>query len=203
MVGTLEAIACRIACLSETCLATADIDQQVHVIAGSVALQLLLLEGSRNGSLQDALVVATHRQQICQTAGALGVGFHIGILAILLCSLERGFPVELCHALLVQSVTGIAQPVEGLFSRQHFRLLQTVGQLHQPLIVICLLGTLQKFLCCYALLFLIPVPACHCEQEQEHHHERPKFCLFHIQVSIDRLLSAKIRKYSESTINNS
>ena len=182
MIGTLKAVGRRVARLSETRLTTSDIDQQVHVVAGGVAFQLLQLGYRRNGSLQGSLVVATYRLQIRQSAGALRVGIHIGFLAILAGSFERGFPVELRHTLLVQSVTGITQPVESLFSRQHFCFLQTVGQLHQPLIVFSFLGTFQKFLCCYALLFLIPVPTSHCEQEHDHHHEHPKFCLFHIQV---------------------
>ena len=129
LVGTLETVVSRITSLSETCLATADIDQQVHVVAGGVALQLLDLGRCWYGDLQATLVVATNGQEVRQSAGTLRKGVHIGRLAFFRSSLQRSLPIELGHTLLVQSVTGIAQPVVSLLSRQLTRLLQTVGQL--------------------------------------------------------------------------
>ena len=129
VVGTLETVVSRITRLSETSLTTADIDQQVHVVAGGVALQLLEFGRCGYGALQSSLVVATHGQEVGQSAGTLRKGIHIGILALLRSCLQRSLPIELGHTLLVQSVTGIAQPVVSLLSRQLTRLLQTVCQL--------------------------------------------------------------------------
>ena len=60
LLGNAEVLFGFLVCFVESHLATADIDQQVHVVAGGVALMRLQKFGSRNGSLQAIFILAAN-----------------------------------------------------------------------------------------------------------------------------------------------
>ena len=139
LVGSVEAVGRGIARGAETCLTATDIDEQVDVVAGGVAMLLLQLTHDRCGELQTVLVIAPERHEVCQMTGGLGEDLRIAGAGFL----NSGIVVELCHTMTVGPVAGVAKPVVGLRGCQAATVLQTVGQNHQPLIVFRLTGSLD------------------------------------------------------------
>ena len=159
-VGLVETIGGVVVCLSDTHLATADIDQEVHVGTGGVAFELLQTFNSGDGALKGILVLATYGEQIGQSGGRASVDIHILRIFGVGGSLQGGLPIEFGHTLLVHPVAGIASPVVGFGGREAAVALKTVGQRHQLGIVLIMLGCLQGLVGYLSLFFTTTAIAC-------------------------------------------
>ena len=187
LVGTVEAVFRRLAVIAETSLTAADVDEQVDIVARRVAFHLLQFGSGRHGRFQGDRIVASQGQQVCQATGRLGIHVHISLSISVI---YRGLPVEFRHTLLVQVVAGIAPPVVSRSSCQAPFLLQTVGQLHQLIVVpgfLCRFYELVRFL---TLLLACLVPAARCEHCGHHRGEQPYFSLSHIYSNNGFLLQS-------------
>ena len=159
-------------CLAGSRLTAADIYQQVHVVAGGVALQFLESFCCRLTYLQCPLVVASHAEQVSHSRGCHGVYLQVFGFGGALTGLECCLPVELGHAVHLQPVAGIASPVVCLSLRQTAVLLQTVGQCQQLVVVSLLVGRLYSALCVLTL-FLGGTAATGCHQHRRHDENYP------------------------------
>ena len=168
LVGTFEEVIGITLVVAGYCLTASDIDEQVHVVTGGVALQLFQPLGGRQGYFEGSFIVASHAEQVGQTTGSLCVGVEVFFVCGVTGGFEGCLPVELRQTVLLHPVAGIAFPVVGFRLRQTSLPFQTVGKCQQPVEVSCLVGRLYHAPRLGTLFLTRPTAACrsqHCSHD--------------------------------------
>lgn len=125
---------------AKTALATTLVDQQIGIFTRCVAPQIAQALHGRERHPQCRLVLTPATLQPCQAVGNTGIDPHALIVGGVFRRRHAHIPIEFGHALLHQTVIGIAQPVTGLTLREQTVRLETIGQRQYPVVVPVLIG---------------------------------------------------------------
>ena len=116
-VGTLQHVGGRGVFLVEVGLAAAGKNQQVGIVAGSVALDFLQTVDDRKCRVQGSSIFCVSAELAGKIAGRLGIIEQVVGIRRILCDLYGLLPIRLCQFALSHLVAGIALPVIALTIR--------------------------------------------------------------------------------------